>query len=275
MESVKEKRKLKIPKKPMKQSVPNAFSAKQMAMLQRKRRIRMAPVLSTLEGVVIKGNQLGRTIGFPTANLSLTSPTPRLKHGVYGVSVTLSAKQFYGIMNIGIRPTIHDHSQISYEVHLFDFNQNIYHERLTVDLLFFVRKEISFPDKDELVQQICRDVELVRNRFALLGTKKFPQPILYWERRGIPNQDEIPHLPDLSFVQFCEEEFGVNRGVYNVIDSWFFHKGSVDILERRNKIIHFLLYMHHSKEIKPNGRMKIGKNGLSAMFDEFLNSISI
>ncbi|MCO0600095.1 riboflavin kinase [Peribacillus butanolivorans] len=234
----------------------------------------MASVLSTVEGVVIKGKQLGRTIGFPTANLSLASPTPRLKHGVYGVSVTLSAKQYYGIMNIGIRPTFHDHGQISYEVHLFDFNQDIYHELLTVDLHFFVRKEISFPDKDELVQQIYRDVELVRNRFALPGTKK-SQPILYWERRGIPNQDEIPHLPDFSFVQFCKEEFGVNRGVYNVIDSWFYHNGSVDILKRRNKIIHFLNYMYHSKEIKSNGRMKIGKNGLSAMFDEYLNYVRI
>ncbi|WP_052343752.1 riboflavin kinase [Bacillus massiliigorillae] len=235
----------------------------------------MNSVLCTVEGVVIEGKQLGRTIGFPTANLSLISPIPELKHGVYGVSVTLSAKQYYGIMNIGIRPTFHDYNQISYEVHLFDFNQDIYHERLTVDLHFFVRKEISFSGKDELIQQIYQDVELVQNRFALSGMKKSPPSVLSQEWKDIPNQDEISHLPDFSFVQFCKEKFGVNRGVYNVIDSWFYHNGSVDILERRNIIIHFLDYMHHSKEIKSNGRMKIGKNGLSTMFDEFLNYIRV
>lgn len=74
------------------------------------------------------------------------------------------------------------------------------------------------------------------------------------------NTKVIIHLPDLHFVQFCEERFGLNRGVYNTIDSWFYHKGVTDIINRRKSILHFLGNIRQSIQ---NGRLKFGHGGLS------------
>lgn len=129
----------------------------------------MNQVHCSIEGVVIKGKQLGRTIGFPTANLSLPNKEIQLKHGVYGVTVSLNGQQYYGVMNVGIRPTFDDYRQVSYEVHLFHFNQMIYNERLQVTIHFFVRQETSFPNINQLILQIGKDVDDVKKQFGLRG----------------------------------------------------------------------------------------------------------
>jgi|HigsolmetaAR203D_1030402.scaffolds.fasta_scaffold01081_20 hypothetical protein len=74
------------------------------------------------------------------------------------------------------------------------------------------------------------------------------------------NRKQVIHLPDLSFVKWCDETFGVNRGVYNTIDSWFYEKGLTDILERRKHILHFLKYAQTSGKEK---KIKFGHGGLS------------
>lgn len=132
----------------------------------------MNQVHCSIEGVVIKGKQLGRTIGFPTANLSLRCKEIHLNHGVYGVTVSLNGQQYYGVMNVGIRPTFNDYRQISYEVHLFHFNQMIYNERLHVNIHFFVRQETSFPNMNQLILQIGKDVDYVKKQFGLRGEDK-------------------------------------------------------------------------------------------------------
>lgn len=129
----------------------------------------MNPIYCSIEGVVIKGKQLGRTIGFPTANLSLQCEKIHLNHGVYGVTVLLNEKQYYGVMNVGIRPTFNDYRQVSYEVHLFNFNQMIYNERLHVNIHFFVRSETTFPNMNQLILQIGKDVDYVKKQFGLPG----------------------------------------------------------------------------------------------------------
>ncbi|MBZ5753402.1 riboflavin kinase [Metabacillus rhizolycopersici] len=121
-----------------------------------------------IAGKVIRGNQIGRTIGFPTANLFIDTEDPYLTKGVYGVKIWHKNIQYDGIMNVGVRPTINKEDlQVHYEVHIFNFNQIIYGEELKVDVFFFVREETSFGSINQLVLQIKKDIELVENRFKL------------------------------------------------------------------------------------------------------------
>ncbi|MFP3125953.1 riboflavin kinase [Ectobacillus funiculus] len=127
----------------------------------------MNSIITSIHGKVISGKQVGRTIGFPTANLSILSDFPSLPHGVYGVIVNWEGTTFPGIMNIGIRPTFNDNPEVSYEVHILDFHKNIYHEKIHVDICFHVRNERFFKDISELVKQIHNDITYVRKRFSL------------------------------------------------------------------------------------------------------------
>ena len=78
------------------------------------------------------------------------------------------------------------------------------------------------------------------------------------------------HLPDLQFVQFCEERFGLNRGIYNTIDSWFFHKGIIDIVNRRKTIVHFL---ENIAQPTQNGKLKFGHGGLSSYLSAYWDAL--
>lgn len=111
-------------------------------------------------GEVIHGRQVGRTIGFPTANLSVRSEEePYLPKGVYGVKVHHGDVSYNGVMNIGRRPTFKGEEQtLSFEVHILDFNQNIYGQQLMIEILFFIRDEQAFDSIDQLIQQLKNDV---------------------------------------------------------------------------------------------------------------------
>lgn len=115
-------------------------------------------------GRVIHGNQLGRTIGFPTANIRLHRQVNPVK-GVYAVKVRLkSGEIFNGVANMGKRPTINGMVQLL-EVHLFDFAQNIYGEQVEVEFCHKIRNEIKFPSFDALKAQIEQDVETAKGFF--------------------------------------------------------------------------------------------------------------
>ena len=115
----------------------------------------------SLSGRVQSGDQRGRTIGFPTANLAIRRVlTPRL--GVYAVVAQLGEERLAGIANIGIRPTFGGTSP-RLEVHLFNFNRNIYGKRLTVELGQFIRPEQKFANLDELKAQIAQDCLSAQN----------------------------------------------------------------------------------------------------------------
>lgn len=128
----------------------------------------MNPIITSIHGKVVSGKQIGRTIGFPTANLYILSELPKLNYGVYGVIVNWKKERIPGIMNIGIRPTFNDGSEVSYEVHLLDFNNNIYHEEISVDIYFLVRNERIFKDSLELVKQIRSDISYVKGKFLFM-----------------------------------------------------------------------------------------------------------
>jgi len=107
-------------------------------------------------GRVIQGQQLGRQLAFPTANIKLYRSKSPL-HGVYIVNVQVNDGQVhYGIANIGFRPTV-DGKQLLLETHLLDFNDDLYGKRLKVVFLHKVRDEQSFDGIAELKQQIEKD----------------------------------------------------------------------------------------------------------------------
>lgn len=110
-------------------------------------------------GIVVKGNQLGRTIGFPTANILIKEDYKLIpKKGVYLVKSIIKGDFVYGIMNIGIRPTLNGTNQ-TIEVHYLDFNEDLYEQQLTVEVLEFIRAEQKFDSLEILKNQIQKDKE--------------------------------------------------------------------------------------------------------------------
>lgn len=115
-------------------------------------------------GRVIHGNELGRTIGFPTANIRLHRQVNPVK-GVYAVKVRLKSGAFFnGVANIGTRPTINGVNQLL-EAHLFDFQGDLYGQWLDIELCHKIRNEMKFPSFDDLKAQIAQDVETAKNVF--------------------------------------------------------------------------------------------------------------
>jgi riboflavin kinase/FMN adenylyltransferase len=111
-----------------------------------------------LKGKVVEGKKLGNTIGFPTANLIIEDELKIIpKIGAYAIYATIDNKQFKGMLNIGKNPTVANESNIKIEVHLFDFNKNIYGEILKIKLVKRLRDEFKFNSVDELKQQLAKD----------------------------------------------------------------------------------------------------------------------
>lgn len=111
----------------------------------------------SLTGTVVKGKQLGRTIGFPTANIQLSAAYKLVPaNGVYVIRATYQELHLSGILNIGVRPTV-DGTSRTIEAHLFDFDKEIYGELLSVEFVEYIRPEQKFEGLQQLVAQINRD----------------------------------------------------------------------------------------------------------------------
>ena len=111
-----------------------------------------------INGKVIKGNQIGRTIGFPTANIQVSDANKLIpKEGIYAVKVIVDEKILLGMLNIGQRPTVDAAGQKVIEVNIFDFNEEIYNENITVLFYKFLRSEQKFPGLSELKAQLQKD----------------------------------------------------------------------------------------------------------------------
>ena len=116
----------------------------------------------SIEGKIQKGRQLGKKIGFPTANIDINSYV-LAKPGVYAVKVKKkkSSKYIKGIANLGYRPTFNG-KKILLEVHLFNFSENLYNKYLKVEFLKFIRAEKKFKNVDQLRKQIKVDLETAK-----------------------------------------------------------------------------------------------------------------
>ncbi|HBX44654.1 MAG TPA: riboflavin biosynthesis protein RibF [Porphyromonadaceae bacterium] len=121
----------------------------------------------TLSGKIVEGYQVGRTIGFPTANIRAWERfkvIPRL--GVYAVLVHLRGMVYEGMLYIGTRPTLHHDNEISVEVNIFGLDEDLYNQSITVEFIDFIRGDIKFENIDRLVQQIRADKIAVKNRLS-------------------------------------------------------------------------------------------------------------
>jgi riboflavin kinase/FMN adenylyltransferase len=117
-------------------------------------------------GPVVKGRQLGRTIGFPTANIQVQKKYKLIpKNGVYATQVFLRNKQYGGIMNIGNRPTVEGLGRTQ-EVHIFEFSDDIYGETIKVEILEFIREETKFDNIGDLIKQIELDCQSAKSIFS-------------------------------------------------------------------------------------------------------------
>jgi riboflavin kinase/FMN adenylyltransferase len=118
------------------------------------------------EGKVIEGDKIGRTLGYPTANIEVGDPNKLIPaNGVYAVEVSLAdlsnpkkenIAHFQGMMNIGTRPTVGGTSEVI-EVNIFDFDRTIYQENIRVYVRFFLRDEVKFNGLDALKDQLALD----------------------------------------------------------------------------------------------------------------------
>ncbi|MBQ3190013.1 MAG: bifunctional riboflavin kinase/FAD synthetase [Bacteroides sp] len=113
-----------------------------------------------LEGTVVDGYKVGRKIGFPTANLRVDFPNKLIPSiGVYAVYVYVNGEKHKGMLNIGYRPTINNGTDLSIEVHILDFQGDIYHQKMRIEFIDFLRPEEKFNSVDELILQMQKDKE--------------------------------------------------------------------------------------------------------------------
>ncbi len=115
----------------------------------------------SITGIVVEGNKIGRSIGFPTANIEIEDKYKLIAAGgVYACKVDVDGKIYHGMGNIGTRPTIGINGLVT-EVHIFDFDKEIYGEEITIFFLERIRDEEKFNGLEELKKQLIKDRETV------------------------------------------------------------------------------------------------------------------
>lgn len=120
-----------------------------------------------MHGVVIEGDGIGKTLGFPTANLQIEDPNKLIPaHGVYVCMVSIEGKRHRAMMNIGTRPTVTSTRELRIEVHVIGSNENLYGKSITVEFVDWLRNEQRFENEEALVQQLHEDRTMALERLA-------------------------------------------------------------------------------------------------------------
>ena len=119
----------------------------------------------SVSGKVVKGKQLGRTIGFPTINVRYGRQLLP-GNGVYSALVYHNGTLYPAMANIGNNPTVSDGKRRTLEVHILDFNEDLYGQPVTVSFIDFIRKEKKFANVDELAQQLKKDSVTARETLS-------------------------------------------------------------------------------------------------------------
>lgn len=122
----------------------------------------------SLRGVVVSGNGIGRQLNFPTANMQLYEPLKAIpEQGVYAVKVWVEGGEYYGVCNIGTRPTVSDSRAEVIETHILDFNEEIYGLDIRFDYCAKLRNEQKFDSVELLKAQMAKDIEQARKLFGI------------------------------------------------------------------------------------------------------------
>lgn len=119
----------------------------------------------SLLGCVVKGDQRGRTLGYPTANI-IPAGEILPPQGVYCVRVRKGLRSFYGMANIGVRPSFHKTDRLNVEIHILDFKENLYGAEIIVEFLHKIRNELYFSSSLDLVARLKKDEVFSRAWFA-------------------------------------------------------------------------------------------------------------
>ena len=121
----------------------------------------------SLKGVVVAGNRIGRTIGFPTANMQLYEPLKLVPgNGVYFVKVNTVGREFYGMCNIGHKPTVSNGNARTIETNIFGFDEDIYGLDIEITFISKIREEVRFGSLEELRRQLEKDRTVCLNEIA-------------------------------------------------------------------------------------------------------------
>lgn len=141
-------------------------SSSEIRRLLQEGKVEMANALLTypyqLKGRIVSGYKVGRTIGFPTANIEVDSPYKLLpKVGVYAVWVELLGKRYKGMLYIGKRPTLQNGDNLTIEVNILGFSGNAYNDEITVSFVYAVREDKTFESVEALREQLERDRQTV------------------------------------------------------------------------------------------------------------------
>ncbi|MBE2247658.1 MAG: bifunctional riboflavin kinase/FAD synthetase [Candidatus Competibacteraceae bacterium] len=117
-----------------------------------------------LRGTVVDGSKIGRTLGYPTANIQIDNNLKLIPAiGIYAVKVEIEGQLFHGMMSIGRRPTIEDTEKISLEVHIFEMNKNLYGQSLIIYMIERMRDEVKYNNVEELKQQLQFDEQQAKS----------------------------------------------------------------------------------------------------------------
>lgn len=120
----------------------------------------------TICGTVIHGQKIGRKIDFPTANINIKNQDNLPESGVYAVIVWIKQKQYYGMMNVGLKPTFNT-SEVSFEVHILNFDEDIYNEQIEIIFVKLLRDQLKFNSVEDLKIQLEVDKANVTKLFNI------------------------------------------------------------------------------------------------------------
>ncbi len=121
----------------------------------------------TIMGKVLHGNKIGRTLGFPTINIEPEADKILPPYGVYASKISYNNIEYFGMTNVGVRPTVTNDKKVVIETYLFGFDQEIYQETLDVQLFHYERPEIKYDNLEELKKQMKYDVEYTKSYFMI------------------------------------------------------------------------------------------------------------
>lgn len=123
--------------------------------------------MNYIEGFVVKGKELGRTVDMPTANIEEIVAGTIPKFGVYAVRIYWKGKMYYGVSNVGYCPSVDTQKKLTVETNILDFDENIYGEKIRIEFVKFIRPTIKFANIDEVQKQVNKDKESVYNEIKL------------------------------------------------------------------------------------------------------------
>ena len=120
-----------------------------------------------IQGIVEHGNEIGRTIGFPTINLLPEEEKLLPPFGVYVTKVFIGGEEYCGITNVGRKPTIEGNNPVGVETHVLDFADDVYDRTVEVEFLHWIRQETKFQSIEELKKQLQQDIRIAKIYFGL------------------------------------------------------------------------------------------------------------